>query len=132
MGKIIAVANQKGGVGKTTTAINLASCLAYYKQPTLLIDMDPQSNTTSGMGFNKNEVNESIYDVLLERKFIKEMALSTQVELLDMVPANVNLIGVEVELVNSEGREMKGGIFGIIDTLILTSISDAAGLVIFN
>ncbi len=107
MGKIITIANQKGGVGKTTTAVNLSSCLAFYGKETLLIDIDPQANATSGLGINKNEVEQSIYEVLIEKVSIEEVVMRTEIDWLDIIPSNINLIGAEVELVGAFSRETK-------------------------
>lgn len=105
MARIIAVANQKGGVGKTTTAINLSSCIAVAEKKTLLVDMDPQSNATSGMGIDHNAVKKSTYEVILKNVDIKDAIISTQIEYMDMLPATIRLVGAEVELVNMVGRE---------------------------
>jgi len=107
MAKIVAIANQKGGVGKTTTAINLSSCLAHFGQETLLIDMDSQSNTTSGLGMDKEKVRHSIYEVLLEKVAVEDILVPTEIDWLDLIPANVNLIGAEVELVGLISRETR-------------------------
>jgi chromosome partitioning protein len=107
MAKVVAIANQKGGVGKTTTAINLSSCLAYYGQETLLIDMDSQSNATSGLGIEKEKVKRTIYEVLLGKASIEDILVSTEIDWLDLVPANVDLIGAEVELVGLISRETR-------------------------
>jgi len=107
MAKIVAIANQKGGVGKTTTAINLSSCLAHYGQETLLIDMDSQSNATSGLGMEKDKVKHTIYEVLLEKASIENILVPTEIDWLDLVPANVDLIGAEVELVGLISRETR-------------------------
>jgi chromosome partitioning protein len=105
MERIIAIANQKGGVGKTTTAINLASCLAVAEKKTLLIDIDPQGNTTSGVGIDKNNVGISTYDVLLGDAPIDSAILETQIEFMHILPSNIELVGAEVELVETFERE---------------------------
>ena len=105
--KKIAICNQKGGVAKTTTAINLASYLALKGKKTLLVDIDPQANATSGLGINKNEIEHSIYDVLHEHTSLDQAIRETEVELLSIVPSNINLTGAEVELVNVMGREYR-------------------------
>jgi chromosome partitioning protein len=107
MSKVIAVANQKGGVGKTTTAINLSAYLAQQGQETLLIDMDPQGNTTAGVGIGKNELKNTIYNVLMEEANIEDSIMSTEVDWLDIVPSNIHLIGAEIELVNVFARETR-------------------------
>ena len=105
MSKIIAIANQKGGVGKTTTAINLSSSLAVAEQKTLLIDIDPQANTTSGLGYDKQVINHSIYDVLADDMPVEEAIIETSIEYLHLLPSNINLVGAEIELVNRSSRE---------------------------
>ncbi len=105
--KIIAVVNQKGGVGKTTTAINVAACLAEEGQETLLIDGDPQANATSGLGIDKRGVKKGIYELLLEEASLEEVLISTDIDWLDLIPSSPSLIGAEVELVNVLSRETR-------------------------
>jgi len=105
--KKIAFCNQKGGVAKTTSAINVAAYLALHGHKTLLIDLDPQGNATSGLGINKNELKQSIYNVLHEHVGLDEAMQQTDIELLTIVPSNINLTGAEVELVNLMGREYR-------------------------
>ncbi|MFH1289081.1 MAG: AAA family ATPase [bacterium] len=107
MSRIIAVVNQKGGVGKTTTAINLAACLGRAGKNVLLIDMDPQGNATSGLGINKNTVKKSIYDVLINGVNIEDTIILTESHGVVIIPSNVHLTGAEVELVDVLGRESK-------------------------
>ncbi len=105
MGKIITIANQKGGVGKTTTAINLASCLAIAEKNVLLVDIDPQANATSGLGINPEEQSASSYEVLLSDADIKDAVVKTNVPFLDILPSHIRLVGAEVELVDVAERE---------------------------
>lgn len=107
MGRIIAVANQKGGVGKTTTTVNLAAALAYKGKKILLIDSDAQGNATSGLGIAKGSVEEDIYDVLVNDVSIKDVILSSSRESVDIVPATIQLAGAEVELTNFPKREQR-------------------------
>ncbi len=107
MGNIIGIANQKGGVGKTTTAINLASSLAIAEKKTLLIDIDPQGNSTSGVGVDKYNVDISIYEVLLGDASIEEGIRDTEIKYLQILPSNINLVGAEVELVGAANREYR-------------------------
>ena len=109
MGKAIAIFNQKGGVGKTTTSINLAACLAIKGKKVLILDMDPQGNTTSGVGISKKEgLEKTIYEILIDEKLEPEAAiLHTTTKNLDIIPANRNLAGAEIELVQLEGREKR-------------------------
>ncbi|MFT8363837.1 MAG: AAA family ATPase [Sporolactobacillus sp.] len=107
MSKILAVANQKGGVGKTTTAVNLAACMAALGCKTLLVDVDPQGNATSGSGVDKGEVDECVYDVLVEEKDIAEVIKPSTVDNLDVVPSAIQLAGAEIELVSTISREVR-------------------------
>ena len=107
MGKVVAIANQKGGVGKTTTAVNLSSCLAVEGKRTLLVDMDPQANATSGLGVEKEKLEKSIYEVLIDQVPAQGALLKTEIDQLDLLPSNIRLVGAEVELVNLLAREKK-------------------------
>lgn len=105
MGRIIAVANQKGGVGKTTTAINLSACLAEKGKKVLTIDIDPQGNTSSGLGIDKNNLENTIYELLIGECLIEDCLLSDIIENLSLLPSNVNLAGAEIELIGIDEKE---------------------------
>lgn len=107
MARIIAVANQKGGVGKTTTAINVSACLASIGRKTLLLDMDPQANTTSGLGLEPRQLSTSIYHVLLDGMAISDVVIQTEIKSLSLAPANFDLVGAEVEMTALIAREGK-------------------------
>ncbi|MDR4890490.1 ParA family protein [Bacillus timonensis] len=107
MGKIISISNQKGGVGKTTTSVNLSACLAYVGKRVLLVDIDPQGNATSGCGIEKANVDQCIYDVLVDDVEAKDVTVPTTVENLYMIPATIQLAGAEIELVPTISREVR-------------------------
>jgi chromosome partitioning protein len=107
LSKIIAIANQKGGVGKTTTAVNLGASLATLGRRVLIVDIDPQGNTTSGVGINKADVNYCIYDILINEVSPKQAIADTAIENLKIIPATIQLAGAEIELVPTMSREVR-------------------------
>lgn len=136
MGKIISVANQKGGVGKTTTAINLAASLAALEYKTLIIDADAQANATSGIGLNPKEIHKSIYDCMIDQIPVRDVIQQTSFEMLDIVPSHIDLVGAEVEMINIANREerMKKALKDIDKDydFVLIDCSPSLGLITVN
>lgn len=136
MGKIISIANQKGGVGKTTSAINLAGSLAILEYNTLIIDADPQANATSGVGFDPRNIKTSIYECIIDDVDPSDIILKTETPNLDLLPAHIDLVGAEIEMINLPNREkmMKKAISGIKENydFVIIDCSPSLGLVTIN
>ncbi len=136
MGKIIAIANQKGGVGKTTTAINLAASLAVLEFKTLLVDADPQANSTSGIGFDPKNIKAGLYECIIQDLSAKDLIIKTDIEFLDLLPCNIDLVGAEIEMVDLPNREnmMKRVLSKIKNDydFILIDCSPSLGLITLN
>lgn len=136
MGKVIAIANQKGGVGKTTTAINLAAGLAVLEYKTLIIDADPQANATSGVGFDPRNIKTSIYECIMDDVNPSDIILNTSTPFLDLLPAHIDLVGAEIEMINLPNREkMMRKVIGKIKDdylFILIDCSPSLGLITVN
>ena len=136
MGKIIAIANQKGGVGKTTTAINLSAGLGVLEKKVLLIDIDPQANSTSGVGFDPREIENGVYECIIGKVKARDIILETKSPNLFLMPAHIDLVGAEIELINEEFREsmMKDAISDIVDDFdyIIIDCAPSLGLLTLN
>lgn len=136
MGKIIAVANQKGGVGKTTTSINLAAALAVLEFKTLLVDADPQANATSGVGLDPKKIKTSVYECIIDSVEPKDTIITTETPNLDLLPAHIDLVGAEIEMINLPNREkmMKATLAKIKDSydFIIVDCSPSLGLITLN
>lgn len=136
MAKIIGIANQKGGVGKTTTAINLAASLGVLEFKTLLVDADPQANSTTGLGFDLNSISQGLYDCMVNSTAAKDVILKTDIPYLDIIPSHIDLVGAEIEMINYPNRESV--LKNILNTLrdeyefIVVDCSPSLGLITVN